>query len=108
MCNIFPFSLPIKKLFILLLPNFTCNSWAKIKQLFLNRIKGNACYGGRYERLDCISPSVCGVHTYGGRCCFITILKIMNSIKNYLNTKSVGRKAPGAAVLTLAGEGGAL
>ena len=28
------------------------------------------------------TPSVCGVHTYGGRCFFIAILNKMNSIKN--------------------------
>lgn len=34
----------------------------------------------RNDRLQ--TPSVCGVHTYGGRCYFITILNKMNSIKN--------------------------
>lgn len=34
------------------------------------------------ETIRYITPSVCGVHTYGGRCFYITILNIMNSIKN--------------------------
>lgn len=31
-------------------------------------INGNVCYGGGMETIRYITPSVCGVHTYGGRC----------------------------------------
>jgi hypothetical protein len=79
------FCLYFQKVLLFLLPNVTYNSWAKNQQLFLNKIKGSALYGGGLETIHDISPSVCDVHTYGGRCCFITILKIMNVIKNYFD-----------------------
>ena len=59
------------------------NSWAKNQFYFLNKIRGNAYYGFRKETTEYISPSVYGLQTYDGRCCFITILKFMQSIKNY-------------------------
>ena len=66
-------------------PYSTYNLRAKNQSNFLNKIKGSALYGGRNERTGCISPSVCGVHTYGGRCYFVAILSIMYSFKNYLS-----------------------
>jgi len=43
-------------------------SWADNPNLFDYKINGNAYYGGGMETIRYITPSVCGDHTYGGRC----------------------------------------
>jgi hypothetical protein len=47
-------------------------------------------------------------HTYGGRRCFVTILKNMSNIKNFVSANCVMVLTSKVAVLTLAGKGGAL
>jgi hypothetical protein len=108
MKKITPSPLQVQKLLLLLLPTTVYNSWAKIQQLFLNKIKGNANHGSRKETTGYISPSVYGSQTCDGRCCIITILSIMTTIKNYFDwllSSNDGLKTH--QVSTLMQEGGA-
>lgn len=46
----------------------TLHTIGAISEKSFEPINGNACYGGGMETIRYITPSVCGVHTYGGRC----------------------------------------
>jgi len=60
-------------------------SWANNLNLF-KQDKGTPLMVVGTKEPTAFRPSVCGVHTYEGRCCFITILIIMNSNKNLQQT----------------------
>jgi hypothetical protein len=103
------FSLPVKKLLLLLLPKFYISILGKESKLFFEQDKRQRQLWWQIrKRLQPIRPAYVELHTYGGRCCFVAILKNMKNIKNFVSANCVMVLTSKVAVLTLAGKGGAL
>jgi hypothetical protein len=80
------FYLPVQKLLLLLLPKFYISFLGKNQTIIFEQDKRQRPLWMQVrKRMQPIRPAYVELQSYGGRCCFITILKNMKNIKNYFH-----------------------